>query len=394
MPTFTRYILAELAKVFLICLIGLTMMMIIQGVVREAHEQGLPVAQVPRLIPYILPEALRVTVPVTLLLAATAVYGRMSGANEVLAVKALGISPLAILWPTYVVAFLLSLATVWLNDLAVSWGRNGARRVIIEAAEEIAYGMLRAQHGYSTPNFSISVKGVEGRRLLRPTLTLQGSGNTPAISASAAEGELRADHAKGVLTAILRDWTFDAGGYRGAFPDVQVFEIPLSDATRAQDSSNTPSWLPLRQIPQQEIEQRELVLSQEQQMAAQAAYQMLCGDFDGLTSPPWDDRIEKLTSLRAHLCRLLTEPHRRWSAGFSCLCFAWIGAPMAIRLRNRDHLTIFFLCFVPILLVYYPLWAISVNAAKNGSLPPCAVWAGNLFLLLWGVLLLRKVIRY
>jgi lipopolysaccharide export system permease protein len=394
MHTLTRHILAELAKVFLIGLIGLTMMMIILGAVREAAIQGLPLGQVPRLIPYILPEVLRVAVPMTLLLAITTVYGRMSGCNEVLAIKALGIPPMAILWPTYAVAFLLSLATVWLNDLAVSWGRNGARRVLVEAAEEIAYGMLQAQHSYSTPSLKISVKGVEGRRLLRPTLSLQGGANNLAFFVTAEEAELHADHATGMLTITLRSGTFDAGGIVYEFPDEQTYEIPLSDATRAQDASNAPSWLPLRQIPQQEIEHRAVLHRREQELAARAAYQMLCGDFEGLTGQPWEARARELASLRSHLYRLATEPHRRWSAGFICLCFAWIGAPMAIRLRNRDYLTVFFLCFVPILLVYYPLWAWSVDGAKNGTVPPYAVWTGNVLLLLWGVLLLRKVIRY
>jgi lipopolysaccharide export system permease protein len=67
---------------------------------------------------------------------------------------------------------------------------------------------------------------------------------------------------------------------------------------------------------------------------------------------------------------------------------------MAIRLKNRDFLTSFFLCFVPIMLVYYPLMIYSADAAKHGSLPPCSVWIGNVMLFAWGGWLLRKVIRY
>ena len=137
-------------------------MMIIVGVVREAAAQNLPLGQVLRLIPYILPDALRFTVPVTLLLATTSVYARMSGANEVVAVKALGISPMVLLWPGSSLAFLLSLVTVWLNDLAVSWGRNGVQRVVLEAVEEIAYGMLQSQQRLQLADFSINVKRVEG----------------------------------------------------------------------------------------------------------------------------------------------------------------------------------------------------------------------------------------
>ncbi len=62
----------------------------------------------------------------------------MSATNEVIAAKALGISPLVLLRPVLVASCLLSFASLWLNDLAVSWGRDGIRRIIIESVEEIA----------------------------------------------------------------------------------------------------------------------------------------------------------------------------------------------------------------------------------------------------------------
>jgi lipopolysaccharide export system permease protein len=66
---------------------------------------------------------------------------------------------------------------------------------------------------------------------------------------------------------------------------------------------------------------------------------------------------------------------------------------MAIRMRNADFLTSFFLCFLPILRVYYPVFMAGVSQAKSGELPPIAVWGGNLLITLWGIWLLRGVIR-
>ncbi len=390
-----RYVLIETAKVFLVSLTVLTAMMIIVGVVREAAMQNLPMGQVMRLIPYVLPEALRIALPVTLLLATTSVYGRMSGSNEVVAAKALGISPMTLIWPTLIGAFLLSLMTVWINDLAVSWGRGGARRVVVEAAEEIIYGMLRAQKSYNSPTFSIRVRGVEGRRLLQPTLTIQTRGNSPTMTIRAEEAELQADHQARALRIRLLNGTVDIDGMATYdFRGVEEHEIPLGDATRARNVAAVPSCMSLRVIPEKTAAQKRTIQRLRQDHAARAAYEMLTGDFDALTSREWDTRAEKLWHAEGHLHRLLTEPHRRWSAGFSCLCFAWIGAPMAMRLRNRDFLTSFFLCFLPILVVYYPLLAYGVDGAKSGSIPPYAVWAGNVLLIAWGAWLLRKVIRY
>lgn len=395
MRILTRYVVIELGKVILLSLTALTLMMIIVGVAREAIQQNLPPAQIFWLIPYILPDALRVAVPVTVLLAATSVFGRMSGDNEVIALKSLGISPMTIVWPILALAFLLSLITVWLNDLAVSWGRSGAQRVVVEAVEEIAYSMLRTKRRYSSPNFSINVKRVEGRRLIRVTLSLQPGGDTPDITITAEQAELRSDLAEGLLKIYLFNSTIDVDGQVTAqFPGWYEQEIPLPDASQSGRSSSLPSRLALRAIPKKRAEQVVVIARAEQELAAKAAYQMLCGDFDELTSPTWDDAVVGLDAKWELLHRLRTEPYRRWSAGFSCLCFAWIGAPMAIWLRNRDFLTSFFLCFLPILIVYYPLLIYGVDGAKAGTIPPYSVWAGNIILLGWGIYLMRKVMRY
>jgi len=102
---------------------------------------------------------------------------------------------------------------------------------------------------------------------------------------------------------------------------------------------------------------------------------------------------ELLKAEHNRLHRVVMEPWRRWANGFSCLCFVLVGAPMAIRMRNADFLTSFFLCFLPILVVYYPVFMLGVDLAKRGSVPPTAVWLGNVLITLWGWWLLRRVVR-
>jgi lipopolysaccharide export system permease protein len=395
MRKLTRYVLGELLKVFCISLVAFTLMVLIGVVVREAVSQSLPPAQILALIPYALPEALRFATPATLLLATTSVYARMSGSNEVLAIKSLGISPTTILWPTVAFSFLLSLAAVWLNDVAVSWGRTGAQRVVVESAEEIAYSMLRTNKRYNTPHFSIIVREVKGRRLIRPTVWVKQSSNTPAITISAEEAELRTDHQRDVLNIFVRNGKIETDGLGNLRdPGIQQYEIPLKDASRAKRIAQHPSSIALRNIPEELERTRTEIEHFEQALAARAAHAMLAGSYDELANEAWHGRHDSLQNRRSHLYRLLTEPHRRWSAGFSCLCFVWVGAPMALRRRNQDFLTSFFLCFLPILVVYYPLLMYGTAGAKDGAIPPVAVWSGNLLLICWGTWLLRRVVRY
>jgi lipopolysaccharide export system permease protein len=212
MRTMTRHVVIELTKVFLLGLTLVTGLVEIGILVRQLLREGLPLVQVVWLLPYLLPEAARYSIPVTLLLATTTVYSRMSGSHEVVALKALGISPMTILWPALVMAFLVSLVTVWLNDKAVSWGRRGAAQVVVDAMEEIAYAMLRTERCYASRHFTINVKGVEGRTLVRPFVTIGAQGSVPSITIDAETAELRVDHKENVLQIWAEHGSIEAEG--------------------------------------------------------------------------------------------------------------------------------------------------------------------------------------
>jgi lipopolysaccharide export system permease protein len=329
----------------------------------------------------------------TLLLACTTVFARISGANEVVAIKALGISPMVLLWPVFIFAFVMSLVTVWLNDLADSWGPINIQRVVVEAVEEIAYSMLQLQHGYSTSTFSIIVKDVDGRKLQNVTLTMMGHGTSTKLTIKAEEAVLSCDQSQGVLKVSLHNGVIDMGGkFSYAFRDEEK-EIPLAEASRAH-SSNIWTNLPLRSLPDAIATAQSQLEQHGELMAATAAYQLACGDFNELTGEVWRAHEWDQGDLASHYYRLLSVPQRRWAGGFACLCFVLVGAPMAICLRNREFLTSFFLCFLPILIIYYPAMIYGADAAKFGKLPTISVWAGNAMLLLWGLWLLRRVLRY
>jgi lipopolysaccharide export system permease protein len=256
--------------------------------------------------------------------------------------------------------------------------------------------MLRTQRSYSNRKFSITVRRVEGKTLIQPTMSLQPQGGQPALTATAQSGELRVNPDRNTLTIILRNGTADMGAdmHVSFLGSTIEREIPLPQANDTDTSDTSPSQLAMRVIPEEKIAQRERIKALQRQNAAEAALEMMTGDFDALCAERWNAKHNTIRNANYRLCRLHTEPHRRWANGFSCLCFVLVGAPLAIRLRNSDFLTSFFLCFLPILLAYYPLIAFGVDRAKTGSLPPYTVWSGNLILVLCGLWLLRKVHRY
>jgi lipopolysaccharide export system permease protein len=329
------------------------------------------------------------------LLAVTSVYSRMASGNEVVAIKSVGIAPTRVIWPALWLALGMSLVSVWLNDVAVSWGRHGAQRVVVSAIEDIVYRALQAQRRYSSPGMSINVQRVEGRRLVRPTLSIQ-SGGGPDVTVTAEEASLEADLESDELKVVLRNGSFDVEGrVTVEFPDVEEHRIPLNTASRAKVLAGHPSSIPLADIPGEIDAQQRILRTMRTRDTAAAAMDLITGRFEPLAQTaslgPSPDQLERATG---RLFRLKTEPHRRWSAGMSCFCFVWVGVPMAVWMRGRDFLTSFFVCFLPILVVYYPLLAYGIDGAKNGSLPPWGVWVGNGLLIAWGWWMLRKVKRY
>jgi len=393
MKILSRYVLAELLQVFLVSLAALTLFMLVVGLVKEAQQQGLGMLQILALVPYVLPEAMRFAVPGTMLFAVASVFGRMSAANEITALKAAGISPMAAIWPVTFLAVAVSLVSVWLNDVAVSWGRDGVRRVVIGSVEEIIYGRLRQQRSYSTAQLSINVKGVEGRRLIRPTLSFQPGGSSPPVTVSAAEAALRADPVAGTLTITCRDGTVHVGEMKAVFPDTIERIVPLDAVSRKGSGSTSPSEIAMADFPRARAEQVARIDQFEQVAAGKIALGILTGHMEQTVPAAVEGDRHQAAAARSRLNRIVMEPWRRWANGFSCLCFVLVGAPMAIRMRNADFLTSFFLCFLPILLVYYPVFMLGVSRVKSGSLPAPAVWMGNVLVMLWGLWLLRRVVR-
>lgn len=390
----TRYVVEEFLKVFLLTLASMTLFMVVVLVGREAMRQGLGLAALIRLLPYVLPEALLFAVPATTLLTACNIFGRMSFDNELLAIKSAGIPPSKMICPALVLAFLVSLVAVWLNDVAVSWGEPGIRRVIVESVEQIAYRMLRARRSYSRPRFSIHVARVDGRRLVKPTLVFFAAGNSPETILTAREALLKRCRSDNSLTMVLTDGVAERGDdVLFAFDGQQEFVIPLMDDKQRAGGAARPSHLPFRRLPGEIKAQRIRVDQRRRSLATRAALQMIIGQFPQLTSSAWQADRARLSDEQHRLKHLQSVSWRRWANGFSCLFFAMVGVPLAIQMRNANLFTTFAACFMPILLIYYPLLAYGVDRAKCGALPPYAVWLGNAVCCLVGVILLRRVQR-
>ncbi|MBX3426677.1 MAG: LptF/LptG family permease [Pirellulales bacterium] len=394
MRILTRYILLEMGQTFLVTLASMTTFVFLVLIGREAVENGVGLSPILKMLPYILPQAMQFAVPGAMLLAATSVYGRVASSNEIVAIKSLGVSPMTLMWPTFGLAAAVSLGAVALNDLAVSWGYDGVKRVVLESLEEVAYGRLSTTRRFRTDRLQVNVRGVDGQRLIGPIIQVVArDGGQPSLI-TADEAELRTDVEHGVVTVSLVNAEGDLDGWSILYPGKLERSFPIADFTGQSNGAKSPSNFALREIGPAVEAQRTKVVRYRQEMAADAGLALLTGRTVQLSQAKWGPRVNRVVNAERTLHRLRTEPQRRWANGFSCLGFVLIGAPMAVRRRHGEFWGSFFACFLPILLLYYPMLVGCVDLAKDGNLPPTAVWIGNIVLAGLGGLLMRKVIRF
>lgn len=393
MRILTRYIALEMVVAFLVILTSMTLFIFLGLIGKEAVDNGIGLGPILRMLPYLLPQALQFAVPGALLLAATNVYGRLSSANEIVAIKSSGVSPMVMMWPTFVLAALVSLGEVVLNDLAVSWGRGGADRVILESLEEIAYSRLQVARNFRTDRLNVNVRRLEGRKLIQPVIQVSASNGRAPSLITADSAELRADAAAGVVSIKLYNADGNMSGWSITHPGQFERSFTIDEFTGRKNDRHPTSYA-LHELADAKRRQDEYIENLRRTNASDVAASLLFGRLDDLSQAQWSPRFAEIDAASRTRCRLFTEPYRRWANGFSCLAFVLIGAPMAVRRRHGEFWGSFFACFLPILLVYYPMLVGCLDRAKEGALPPQAVWLGNIVLVAWGVWLMRRVIRF
>ncbi len=385
MDTVRRYIVSETSKIFLVTIAVTLLLMTLGGGAKEGIRQGLPTVLVVQMMPYIVPEMLRFTIPGCMLFAVCSVFGRMTASNEIVAIKSLGIHPMTVVWPVLVMAYFLSILTFALYDVCAIWSRPNARQLVVDSVDDIAYGVLRTNGSFTRRGLSIIVKGVEGDTLVQPVITVMAVGDNPSVTLSAKQASLRTDPDSGLLHIDCHDGQVDVGG-KGSFrfPDHFSQEVILGKPDPHPENHLSPAALGSRVVLQQIARERQILAEQNTRLSRLGENQKK--EADQLSAD-----IERR---QMRLFRLEAEIPRRMSNGFGCLCFALVGVPIAMRSRSSDTMSIFFQCFLPILLVYYPLLMTGEKIARAGVYPQYSVWLADAVLLVVGVALIVRNTRH
>jgi lipopolysaccharide export system permease protein len=393
---FNRYILWDVLKLFSTTALAMTLVISLGLVGQQLIMEGIGWLAILKLLPFICLIALQFSLPATLLFSVCCVFGRISADNEIVALKSAGISPFRVIRPMAVLGFLVSVPAVWINDMAVSWGRPGMEKVILRSVEEVLYNRLRVRRSYETDKgFTIHVQDVQNRWLIQPTIFLfnESTGKPMTINAEKAQISIDPDNDRLVIELVNSYGEINHDqATRFRLPTSEKISMPLTQASKNGGQSVKPSQFTISDIPQEIATQTSANERRMESMAVQVAVGLGLGRYSQLNDRKIQSLQDMVNGNQKLLVRLKLEPARRWALGFSCFFFVWMGVPMAILIRSADYAWTFGLCFVPILLIYYPLFGLALDRAKDGEWPAMSLWLGNLVLFLLGTWLLRRVV--
>lgn len=390
-PILQRYVLRDLLIVFVFLLSAVTVLLVFVGIFREMSKSDLRPQLALQILPYVVPSMLPFTIPATMLMTVCIVYGRMAADSEIIAAKAAGINVMTLLVPSFALGGILSLCSLLLTDRVIPWAMRNIQTTISQAMEDIFLDVLRAK-GQVVDNqrgFSISVMGVEGRRLIYPTFHYQPKGSKP-VAVQAREAVIRFDMNQRKVILIMIDGNLKMPGDRSMKFKKLEQSFPLPFEIQKMKSRH----LSMRDI-RRKLEDVDGELEEARGYRdATMAMSLALGDFERLKEPEMFRYDNLRQKHRQELATLRTELQSRFVLSTSCILFCLLGAPFAVLQAKRQFLTSFFICFLPILLVYYPVALLLMNLSKHEIVPPVTIWVANLLILIAAGIVIRKVLRH
>lgn len=391
-----RMIFFELAKIFVLALLGITGIIVMAGIVAEATQQGLNPAQVLAAIPLIIPSSLPYTIPPTTLFATCIVYGRLAHDNEILAIKSAGINVMQVVLPGLFLGAVMSGVTMGLYYHLIPYTHHLLRSSLLNNVEEYLYTMLQKDRCIKQPGlrYAMWVRQVQGRRLIDALFKRQDEKGQYDVIARSREAELSVDLVKKELIVRMRHGEVlggdDSKGH--GFFDDQSWPVALPE-----DLFKIRKPKPRDMVWEDLLKDRQELTAEKDKIVGELAMALVRRN---LQSPPVD-LPKHIQNLQNELRRkqidincVTAELQMRPALAFGCLFFVLVGCPVGIWFSRSDYFSAFITCFLPIVLLYYPLLLCSTNFAKDGKLPAVvALWLANGLLALSAPPLFWKLLK-
>jgi len=364
MKILRTYILKEVAGALFTSLAVFTFILLIGNMFKLADllvNKGVDIKDVLKLFLYLIPYILSYTVPMAILTATMLCFGRLASDNEVTAMRASGVSLYRIGFPIIVIVFIISLASVFLNDRVLPASHFASYKLIKEVGIKRPTAYL--EPGVFIKSFKgyiVRIGNIDGEKL-EDILIYQLQDDGPTRTIIAEKGEFTASPKKNIIKLHLINGTADE-------PDPDEPSIFYKLNFKTYDMS-----LDLEAT----LEKGKYVKKPKQMTIKE-----LKEDIAMLKSTEADT-----PHIRDLIRERIIEIHKKLAMAFSSFVFVLVGLPLAINTRRREKSVGFGLSLL-ILTVYYLIFIGGQSLAMRNVIPPIiGVWIANILYFIGGVVL-------
>lgn len=406
--TLNWMIFAELLKVFLLSLGSLTGLFLLAGIIQQAIQLGLSPGQILAAVPLFVPSTLPYTIPATTLFSSCVVYGRLAHDNEVVAIKGAGVHLFSLVQPAILLGLITTAITAGLYHTVIPLTQQRLQEELLKDPEEALYSALRRERSLRHPNseFVMFVRDVQGRRLIDVVLKQRKKVEDKQAGMVVQTGydyvfraqtaQIRVDTEQGMMYidpdrfAVYNPMTLGTSDQNSPVP------MKLPENFNASDARTRPSALTWESLAPraEELKSEREKKSAERESAIERALQIPDEGLRTLALAQDGSYREQMRNLTRQIANVEAEFHMRPALAFGCLVFALIGCPVGIWATRADYLSTFVICFLPTVLVYYPLLFAGSNLGKDGKLPlGLGCWLADIALAGIGLLLTWRLLR-
>jgi lipopolysaccharide export system permease protein len=330
-------------------------------------NKGVEITDVIRLFFYMIPYMLSYTIPMAILTATIISFGRLACDNEVIAMKASGISLYKIGLPVIVMTFAISLASVYLNDKILPASHFASYKLVKGVALKNPSAYLES--GIFIKNFKgyiVRIDNIEGNEL-EGILIYQLQDDGPARTIIAENGRFISHLNKNFITLRLSNGSVDEPNpkqpnmfYKLNFKTYDM-TLDLDKDISLDNIDKKPKSMTIKELKEDIA------------------------------------RLKATGSSDIHIKRSINdrqvEIHRKIAMAFSSFVFVLIALPLAINTKKREKSVGFAMSLIILTLYYLALFG-GMALALRGIIPPIiGVWAANFIYFIVGTVLTFFIIE-
>lgn len=329
--------------------------------ISQLVSQGIPLKDIGTLFLLLIPYFLSACIPMSFLTAILLVFGRLSQDNELVAIKASGISIYQISYPIWLLGIFLTMICFKINDETIPYSHFAARKLLVEMGVKNPTAYLEPGNFVEAfPGYIIHIRERHGDLLKKIVIYQRGEkGDVKTITAK--EGKITYDAPSSTIVLELKEGSIQEPSGKN-FKD--FFNLQFGSYNLKLDVGKI-----LKDPATLNKKHKDMSIAEIKRKIARYLE-------EGINVTPLEVEIQKKIAL-----------------SFSCLAFALIGIPLGIR-SHRSEKTVGIGISLLCVFLYY-LFVIFGKALDEQPHfhPELLMWVPNIFLGIGGIFLLRKISR-